>query len=272
MKEITEEDLHLYFVNKRLLSQDKVNAIETLESSDTGFRGELKEIEEYYSEYNKISTRKSVEYILMEYESGSENISKDDDQVKLAAMQSGTELSQQKYFKTFLSSDNYLVTRVFYNPSFQEYDLYIISESNKIDAAYAVLYLAEIGKEFVANSKGIIKIKSRFIDFPGQISIRLPIAKLIIGINDNGALIRNDFSFKNDENEFTLGLELTGNVLNGVVKDMKNDASIKYNIFLVQTLDEEIIIPLDINDNKFTLQLPAVKDFIISVVAGKQNF
>ena len=267
MKEITEEALHLYVVNKNLLDLETLNKIEELLSKDTSFQDQIQDIKEFYSIYGQLSLKTSNEFILCAAESTPEH----DKSIKLAAMQNNVGLSGQTYLKTFLSADNYIITRIFYNPQEQEYNLYIIPEDNKTDASYAVLYLSEVGKEFIADSKGIIKIKSGFIDFPQQISIRIPIAKFNVGVNESGELNHNNFSFKNDENNFEIGIELTGNILNGIIKDLRNGTSELYKIFIVQSLNEEKILSVGMVENKFTVQLPVAKDFIISVVAWKEN-
>ncbi len=266
MKEITEEALHLYVVNKNLLDLETLNKIEELLSKDTSFQDQIKEIKEFYSIYEQLSLKTSNEFILCAAESTPEH----DKSIKLAAMQSNVGLSEQTYLKTFLSADNYIITRIFYNPIEQEYDLYVIPEDNKVDVSYAVLYLSEIGKEFVADSNGVIKIKSGFIDFPQQISIRIPIAKFNVEVIESGKLNRNKFPFKNDENDFMLELELTENVLYGVIKDKKNNAALPYKIYLIQSADEEKIIPVDAKGNKFEAILPTIKDFIITVLSSKE--
>lgn len=258
MKEITEEALHLYVVNKSLLDMETLYKIEELARRDASFQDQIREIKEFYSIYGQLSLKTSNEFILLAAESTPEH----DKSIKLAAMQSNVSLSEQTYLKTFLSADNYIITRIFYNPIEQEYDLYVIPEDNKIDASYAVLYLSEVGKEFIANSKGVIKIKSGFIDFPQQIYIRIPIAKFNVGVNKSGELSQNNFSFKNDENDFKIGIELTGNKLKVIISDLKNSAE-SYRVFLIPSGEEEKFIKAEAKDNEFVFQLPHANEFII---------
>ena len=262
MKDISEEELHLYILNKTLLDKDTLNRIEELAAIDENFQKEIHEIEEFYSNYNSISSNIPDVYLLHAPEVESSG----DKSIKLAAMQFIAESTDLTYIKTFFTGDNYLITRLFYNSKDQSYNLFIISEDDKVDAANAVLYLTGIKKEFVANEKGIIKIKSEFIDFPEQIIIRLALAKFDIIWDDLIQLRRKEYSYQNEKNSLELELVLDGNMLKGFLRDLKNITAAYCRIFLIPSGEEDKFISTDIENNKFSIQLPVTKNFIITVL------
>ena len=247
MKDISEEELHLYILNKTLLDKDTLNRIEELAAIDENFQKEIHEIEEFYSNYNSISSNIPDIYLLHAPEVESSG----DKSIKLAAMQFIAESTDLTYIKTFFTGDNYLITRLFYNSKDQSYNLFIISEDDKVDAANAVLYLTGIKKEFVANEKGIIKIKSGFIDFPEQIIIRLALAKFDIIRNDLIQFQKKSFLSHNEKNDFQLELELNENILKGSLSNTKSSSCEPYKLFIFEPGNELNCTSINTDENNF---------------------
>ncbi len=261
MKDITEEELHLYILNKTLLDKNTLHKIEEIASADENFQKELHEIEEFYSNYSQISSNKRNTYYLSAPKVGSFP----DKSIKLAAMQSIAESTDMTYIKTFFNGDNYLITRLFYNSKDQSYNLFVISEDDKIDISNAVLYLAGIKKEFVADEKGMIRIKSGFIDFPEQIIIRIPLAKFDIAGNDLIQFQKKLFSFHNEKNNFKLELELNEKTLNGNLQIDKSISNEPFKLFIFEPGNELNFTFVYMNENKFSISCPESKNFRITV-------
>ncbi len=264
MKEITEEELHLYILNKALLDKGILNRIEELAAKDELFQKELREIEEFYSNYNRISSSRHSAYFLNAPKIESYN----DKSIKLAAMQSIAESTDLTYLKTFFTGDNYLITRLFYNSNDQSYNLFIISEDDKVDAANAVLYLTGIKKEFVADEKGIIKIKSGFIDFPGQITIRLPLAKFDIVRNDLVQFQKKSFSFHNEKNGYKMELDLNEKMIDGSLQITRSRSDEPFKLFIFEPGNELGFTSVNMDGNTFSITCPEVENFRI-IITGK---
>ncbi|MHB8579052.1 MAG: hypothetical protein ACYDA4_04220 [Ignavibacteriaceae bacterium] len=262
MKEITEEELHLYILNKDLLAKDILSRIQKLATKDEIFQKKLYEIEEFYSNYNRVSSNKNNTYSLK----APDIVTSQDKSIKLAAMQSIAESTDLTYLKTFFTGDNYLITRLFYNSKDQSYNLFIISENDKLGVANAVLYLAGIKKEFVADDKGIIKIKSGFIDFPEQISIRLPLAKFDIIRNDFIQFQKKSFSFQIGVNNYNLELELNDKILNGNLKIIESDSDDQFKLFIFEPGNELNFSFINVDGNKFSIIFPEVESFRIVII------
>ncbi|MCL5028581.1 MAG: hypothetical protein M1480_06120 [Bacteroidetes bacterium] len=261
MKDITEEELHLYILNKTLLDKDILNRIEEIAGKDESFQKELHEIEEFYSNYNQISSNRQNTFFLNAPQLETFRIKS----IKLAAMQSVAESTDLTYIKTFFTGDNYLITRLFYNSKDQSYNLFIIPEDDKGDVSNAILYLTGIKKEFLADEKGMIKIKSGFIDFPEQIIIRLPLAKFDIVGNDLIQLQKKSFSFHNKKNDFKLELDLNEKILNGSLQIDKNISNESFKLFIFEPGNESNFTSVNMDENKFSINCPELKSFRIVI-------
>jgi|GEM_PF-6217031 len=262
MKEINEEELHLYVLNKTLLDKNILYRIEKLAAIDEAFQKELYEIKEFYSNYDRISSNRSSVYFLGSPEAESSGHKP----IKLAAMQSISESTELTYLKTFFTGDNYLITRLFYNSNEQSYNLFVLSENDKVDVANAVLFVAGIKKEFIADEKGIINIKSRFIDFPEQIIIHLPLAKFDIIKNDLIQFPQKSFLFQDGKNNFKLELELNENTLNVSLQTAKGSSGKLLKLIIFNPGNEPDFVSVNIDGNKCSITLPDFENFRIMLI------
>jgi hypothetical protein len=175
MLNVTENDIHLYVLNKSLLSNEVIEEIEKRISSDSNFNIEVNEVKEFYEIYERLERAdKECSLILKPiYTDETTN------NLRLAAQHNSID-EKLKYIKTFASDENLIITRLLYNPVQKEYELYILYENDITKVSNAVVRFLSNNKEFVADKNGIVRIKADFINDKTNIKVNLPVARFEI--------------------------------------------------------------------------------------------
>jgi hypothetical protein len=168
MKIITDEILHLYVLNPRLVQDDLLSEIERNITISADFRERIEKIKSFYVEFEKVSNAEfeneqiaKKENIIVLYPQNFNN-KENSSFVKLAA-DSAKELPDAfKYVKTFACAKTFILMRLHYNPAKKVYKLYLISE-NKNDIANVKVRIPELSLEFNSDSNGIVDLKNNNI-------------------------------------------------------------------------------------------------------------
>ena len=159
MKEITEEELHLYIINRNQLDAGTADEIERRALIDIEFRKNIDEIAEYYRNFEIYSNiDKEGVYLLLpmkdEYQAN--------EQLTLAAQQNTTIEHGVKYIKTFISSEKYIMIRMFHNPELGKYEFYLVSDNLEL-VKNAVIKIPSLHKELITNTEGIAKLQIEYL-------------------------------------------------------------------------------------------------------------
>ncbi len=157
MKEISEVELHLYFQNKSLLEDGIINEIEIRLESDQKLLAEFEEIKEFYANLKQLNPDDRA-YLLNPMESNYAEERK----IVLAAQQSAETESKLHYVRTFISSEKYVMVRMFHNPQEKEYELYVICEDNEI-VKNAVIRIPFLNQEIITDEKGFARVIASYL-------------------------------------------------------------------------------------------------------------
>jgi hypothetical protein len=169
MSEIGEVELHLFYKNKDLLESWIIKEIENRLKTDESLRNEFDEIIEFYENYARLqceltdNTFQLKPLIL--------NLC-DKEKILLAAQHSESTESQIKYIRTFLSSEKYLIVRMFNNTAIGEYEFHVISDGDE-NMKNAVIKIPFLNKELVTDKFGFANIKASYIPNDIEISVTL---------------------------------------------------------------------------------------------------
>lgn len=189
------EKVHLYVINRSLLSENDISDIENKIKSDLSFREIAEQVKLIHNEINTsnltdIDTENILSRIL--------NIinkcnvfelkplfpdEEDNDNMKLAAMQRNELNGKLTYFNTYASADKFVLIRVLKNPSENEYKFFLICEDMKL-AGNSVIKFLNNKNEFIADDKGIVTIVSDYLNKDLEIKVFLPSDIFIIELKN----------------------------------------------------------------------------------------
>lgn len=174
MKEINEEDLHLYIINKNQLDAAVITEIEKRASTESAFRKKIEEIEEYYHNYEMFSkiAKEGVFHLLPIV-----NKNKANEQITLAAQHNNSVEMEEKYIQTFISSDKYVMIRMFRNSALGEYEFYLVSDNSEL-VKNAVIKIPSLQKELISNEEGIAKIQIEYLPDNIELFVEARLIKL----------------------------------------------------------------------------------------------
>ncbi len=179
MIEITEQDIHLYIINKSLLDDIIVNEIEKRLKVDNTYLSRINELKEFYQIYNKVAkTNLDYTFLLEPMNKGKMN-----ERLKLAAQQKNRTEDKLKYVNTFVSAENLIITRLLYNEVQKEYELYVLCEDDSSLVSYAIVEFENNLTKFITDQNGFIRIKGSTINYRGRLKITVPIARFEINPN-----------------------------------------------------------------------------------------
>lgn len=169
MEIITDELLHLYYLNSGLIDKDKRELIEKRLLDNGEIKSRLEKIKYFYEEYEKLrasgqslpdnaeKTGKITVLFPLEFES-----SHNSTRIKLAADSELDETDNFKYIKTFACAKTFILMRLHYNPVKKLYKLFLISEK-KEDISNVKVRIPEANLEFKSDSDGIVDLQNNNI-------------------------------------------------------------------------------------------------------------
>lgn len=189
----TEVKIHLYIINKSLLSESDVADIENRILSDGEFREFIDHLKIIHDDTGKIGISVfEVNNFLLRLSIGSMHTyelksmfheEEEDRKMKLAAMQENEPGDKFQYFNTYATADNFILIRVFNNPSNNNYRFYVITEDME-NAGYSVLRINSPENVYIADDKGIVTFQSAYLNKNINLKISLPADIFTIEVND----------------------------------------------------------------------------------------
>jgi hypothetical protein len=167
MKEIKEADLHLYLINKQLLDDELKKEIETRLETDKNLQDKFEEVKEFYFNLKRMDAVDKI-YQMMPMEMNFPGT----EQIVLAAQQSIDTESKLRYIKTFISSEKYVMIRMFHNPKADEYEFYVICDDDKI-VDKAIIRIPSLNKELITDESGFAKTVASYLPDNIELSVML---------------------------------------------------------------------------------------------------
>ncbi len=262
MREITEAELHLYHINPTLLDGEIVSDIEELIRTDPEFGKAYQEVKEFYSKYEELASQETRRYVLKSFESNE----KSKGSFRLAALQNNPQVAGRKYIKTFLSAENYIMARLFYDPGDEEYTLFIISEGSHNDVAHAVVGIKGIEKSFIANERGITKIKGCYLDQQKEITISLPLAKVEFAGGEIIDSATELHEVEEWEEEFELQVEMKGDLVSCRIEGARSNEIHDYRLIAFEKGKETECVSFDTAERVFSFPRPKANQFTVILV------
>lgn len=189
------EKVHLYVINRSLLSENDISEIENKIKTDLSFREIAEQVKLIHEEINTsnlsdIDTENILSRVLNKINKC--NVfelrpvfpdDEDNDNMKLAAMQRNELNGKLTYFNTYASADKFVLIRVLKNPSNNEYKLFLICEDMNL-AGNSVIKFLNNKNEFITDDKGIVTIVSDYLNKDLEIKVFLPSDIFIIELKN----------------------------------------------------------------------------------------
>ena len=260
MKELEENDLHLYIINKSLLGADVINEIENKLAVDESFREEIREIEEFYNTFESLENQNAGVFTLKVLRNAGTN----NNVIKLAAMRN-SKSDGQNYIKTFLSGEDYLFARLFYLSREDKYRLYIIDQENMDRVANCVVKINNKGNYIISDENGIVLFGDQNI--ADQVEIKIIIAAARFEIDTRLRDEQKIFSKINTNDEMTI---VNNNLVASCKIKLENMFDKNYSAFVFEKGKENKFTVYDIENGNFSFKEETLS-IINVIIINKSN-
>ncbi|MCX7833502.1 MAG: hypothetical protein N2490_04755 [Ignavibacteria bacterium] len=165
MKLITDEILHLYFINPDLLDKDTLKEIKEYLLTDEDFINRYREIEKFHKIFREInSSEKFITLYPFQYEKTNN--------IRLAAAHIKEKKNEFRYYTSFISADNVVILRVQKNDLTNQYKLNLITDI-PVDFKKVRINIGGYGKDIIPDDYGVAIINDFEIDIDTNIHINL---------------------------------------------------------------------------------------------------
>ena len=224
MINLTKEDkVHLYVINKSLLSENDIAEIENKINSDDAFKEFVENVKLVIKDIEifdtskldmaeltaKILNKNKIQFLFELKPLFSDDKAED---LKLAAMQKKDATENFVYFNTYASAENLILVRVLKNVNNNAYRFFVLTEDSKI-TGYSVLKINKSRMEFIADEKGMVNFQSDHLHKNIELSVLLPIDIFSVDLNQPDKIYYSEtpgksmIKFERDKDNLTITFE-----------------------------------------------------------------